>query len=1758
MYSANFIAKIKRSVEMQKDGITKQAFLGFLLGVFLVSAVFGQNSNYSKNTADQSLRSSGRVNPATLGMEMDVPLGAYPGRGINLPLGLSYSSKLWRFQENRTEYLNNGNQNNYVYAKYSEDSASGWTSSLSQAYIEYTGEFYRFDAYGRPLQEVFGPGGQSPPGDYYIKRVMVHLPGGGSQELRAQDAPIYIAYGQIPPPSAWEGSFYATDGSGLKYVQDTTANPAIYRLFMPDGSFYDFNATRESKNSVEGVQVRRANRLTDINSNFVQFNAPTTNYPNGFWTDQLGRTFPVMIPRETPAIPVNQTILEQTFTLPGMSQGYILRWKKLKGNTAGESAFTDFYNQELAQYAIGANRLFTSWIRTDTCSFNYVNVESTQATQYFNPIVLTEIVLPNGASYRFSYNKYGEIERIFYPTGGREEINYTEVASLAEMSPPYQQTNRGVTNRKIYESNSDSTADIWTYSAASSPNNFRTGTLAPDGTQTDRFMHRGVWSGCGQQNPEQSAQNYYGTHWGYDNILAGMAYEERMFSSDGQLKQRTLTRWTATNTATELTLLPQRYVQRNARVLSTESIVYEGDAGLSTSVSMEYDTDVDNFGSPQNVVRTKQYGYKVVSRDTSITPNQTPPTEVVVVPDPTVGATLLKIADTSYLQSDVSYNQTEYLARNLVKLVIGTKVRKPNEDTVAQTEIKYDEPNYRGGEYRGQPTTIRNWLDTNDTWIQVRSKFDGYGNVIEITNANNKITTTEYSAEYFYAYPTRVTTPAPDTSGLQGSTVGLQTTTAYNLTTGLPTSVTDANGLETRMEYVDALLRPTKVKNYYNNQPVGAETITEYGIPNSSGQLTETQRFVKVKTQIDAGNWKQAYTWFDGLGRTIKSQTVDSNGDIFVETEYDNMSRATRATNPYRTGDTKLWTEMTFDTSGRVWKVTMPDGAFVETIYGLATTGSQIGTTVTVKDQALKERRSITNALGQLTRVDEPNDINQLGAINAPNQPTNYSYDIMDNLTQVQQIGTTTQQCGGTSSYCIQTRTFVYDSLMRLKQAVNPEAGTIQYSYDNNGNLTQKIDARSIQTNYVYDNINRIKTRSYANEPAGQTATSTVNYYYDNLINAKGKLIEVENIISKTKYLSFDGMGRVTSSQQITDGTTYNPMSYVYNLSGALIEETYPSGRVVKNTLDQDGDLQQVQSRKANDTFRNYANAFNYTAAGAVSSVRLGNGRWENTVFNSRLQPTQIGLGTSATNQSLLKLNYDYGTTDNNGNVKSQTITVQRSNQSPLLLTQSYVYDSLNRLQSAEEKDTGNVTTWKQTYTFDRYGNRRFDQANTTFPTSFSNPNITNPQIDPSNNRFPTGQGYTYDLAGNLLTDAEGRTFNYDAENKQKTAANTGGTIGQYFYDGDGKRVKKIGIMNGQAEETIFVYDAFGKLVAEYSTQLSQTPQTQYQTTDHLGTPRINTNELGAVVSRSDYLPYGEEIVGFGNRSSTDKYVSDDVRQGFTGYIKDDETGLDFAEARMYKKQLGRFNSVDPIIMKKERLSDPQAIALYVYTRNNPLRFIDPNGKEYVGADGKRVEYEKKNGKIVVKKGKETKDLQKLVAAINKSGSKTAIKRFMDLNKNQTKVTIKLTDDKNFEERGQHFVQDKNGNLLDVDKAEDRAKAAFTPDGKEYAAATIVFREDLIYSQSDINRERQVTPSATGDDVLTLTFVHESVHDTDPNQIGAVFASQKPENKNKPFDTSVFHPDPVKVDGKSVYPKGSTRYFVNMVRDEINESRKRE
>jgi RHS repeat-associated protein len=275
---------------------------------------------------------------------------------------------------------------------------------------------------------------------------------------------------------------------------------------------------------------------------------------------------------------------------------------------------------------------------------------------------------------------------------------------------------------------------------------------------------------------------------------------------------------------------------------------------------------------------------------------------------------------------------------------------------------------------------------------------------------------------------------------------------------------------------------------------------------------------------------------------------------------------------------------------------------------------------------------------------------------------------------------------------------------------------------------------------------------------------------------------------------------------------------------------------------------------------------------------------------------------------------------------------------------QTYKYDSLDRIAEAKETVNGSQT-WKQTYGYDQYGNRNaFSQIVGSQTLAINN--LTMPTVVAATNRFSASQGYSYDKNGNVTTDpaSSGRTFIFNGDNKQTEVKNSSNyTIGRYFYDGEGRRVKKV----TDLETTVFVYSN-GKLIAEYSTATPPSnPTINYTATDQLGSPRIITDKFGQVVSRRDFMPFGEELYADGtNRTAANKYSTsgqDAVRQRFTGYQKDMETGLDFAEARYYNNQHGRFTAVDPLLASGKS-ANPQTFNRYVYVLNNPLILTDPTG----------------------------------------------------------------------------------------------------------------------------------------------------------------------------------------------------------------------
>jgi RHS repeat-associated protein len=86
------------------------------------------------------------------------------------------------------------------------------------------------------------------------------------------------------------------------------------------------------------------------------------------------------------------------------------------------------------------------------------------------------------------------------------------------------------------------------------------------------------------------------------------------------------------------------------------------------------------------------------------------------------------------------------------------------------------------------------------------------------------------------------------------------------------------------------------------------------------------------------------------------------------------------------------------------------------------------------------------------------------------------------------------------------------------------------------------------------------------------------------------------------------------------------------------------------------------------------------------------------------------------------------------------------------------------------------------------------------------------------------------------------------------------------------------------------------------------------------------------------------EAVEFNKRTAGLGYDEvPETRKGYTGYEKDDESGLDFAQARYYNPKHGRFTSVDPLTASAN-VKNPQTFNRYSYVLNSPYKFTDPLG----------------------------------------------------------------------------------------------------------------------------------------------------------------------------------------------------------------------
>jgi RHS repeat-associated protein len=143
-----------------------------------------------------------------------------------------------------------------------------------------------------------------------------------------------------------------------------------------------------------------------------------------------------------------------------------------------------------------------------------------------------------------------------------------------------------------------------------------------------------------------------------------------------------------------------------------------------------------------------------------------------------------------------------------------------------------------------------------------------------------------------------------------------------------------------------------------------------------------------------------------------------------------------------------------------------------------------------------------------------------------------------------------------------------------------------------------------------------------------------------------------------------------------------------------------------------------------------------------------------------------------------------------------------------------------------------------------------------------------------------------------------------------------------------------------------------GRVLAVDEVQTDGTKVTSYLMADRQGSTRVLMNAAGAVTSRHDYFPFGEELGAgtgapgspTGMRTAAQGYsAADNVRDRYAGTRLDDATGLDHTLWRKLETRSGRWTTPDPY-GKSLRVTNPQSFNRYAYVHNDPVNFVDRSG----------------------------------------------------------------------------------------------------------------------------------------------------------------------------------------------------------------------
>lgn len=794
---------------------------------------------------------------------------------------------------------------------------------------------------------------------------------------------------------------------------------------------------------------------------------------------------------------------------------------------------------------------------------------------------------------------------------------------------------------------------------------------------------------------------------------------------------------------------------------------------------------------------------------------------------------------------------------------------------------------------------------------------------------------------------------------------------------------TNKQGLKTEFEYdaINRIIRSIDVNH-------GLSVYTSYGLASSASYTSglANARFSVTTTNSADGSYSCVIT--DKYGREIRTVTSDFNGNpVYTDKTYNAIGLTETVTKPYRAASSlsKVETITSFDAYNLpVHSSTSQGGADIDMSYALV--GGMLHTTVTNLSTG-KTRTSVTCG-------------STLLSITGNTETIEYTYH--GNGTEATIKVNNTTNGGGTS-----TITKTLDGFGRVYTVVEPNTGTKTYTYDALGRLKYEFlpspdPTTSSNYEYTYDDIGRVIQKRQMTAP---NTTYTYTYYPSTFFNPVNRgLLDEEKVSTGYSYkYDYNAKGELQAKKEnYTDPatgipSTYNQTMYDYYPDGKLKYYTFYNDIRIYYEYNLFGGLNYASVVSApdpkmthplmsiwgKDVFGNFESAYVYSQHGAplaggplASSAVIYDFAEGHDVHGYPTGRRVDRLGAAPMLPNIVKDVYEFNPKTGNMSFRRDETKAGGGGYEERF-SYDTEYDRLTNVQYAtnpasplpdlqmDYTDNGNITkktdvapTTIHPWKYDKYALKVVPEPGTNWPTPTHTSEI--PFYTLESEYYPFGKiKYVEEAAQNRIDFTYGATDErvkavYYTLSPSKTLVQT------KMY---GENYERITDAAGNRTELFYVW-ADEKLIAVLRTYTpaptlavprpTTTGNVYYPVTDHLGSITHFLDDLGTggvaangIVEERSYDAWGrmrdpQTWIPYVSGSYPTGLITD---RGYTGHehiaLGSWNNNVINMNGRLYDPLVGRMFSPDPYIPDGKNSQDYNK---YIYARNNPLKYNDPDG----------------------------------------------------------------------------------------------------------------------------------------------------------------------------------------------------------------------